>query len=132
MVVEICSTSLKSIKNAALAGADRVELCSGLELGGITASVGLIEEAVSLKLIDIHCLIRPRAGHFTYSEDEKKIIEKDIRFALEAGCRGVVVGGLTSNFKLDIPTLKYWKQISGDMYLTFHREIGRASCRERV
>jgi copper homeostasis protein len=121
VVVEICSTSLKSIKNAALAGADRVELCSGLELGGITPSVGLIEEAVSLKLIDIHCLIRPRAGHFTYSEDEKKIIEKDIRFALEAGCRGVVVGGLTSNFKLDIPTLKYWKQISGDMYLTFHR-----------
>ena len=121
MVVEICSTSLKSIKNAALAGADRVELCSGLELGGITPSSGLIEEAISLKLIDIHCLIRPRAGHFTYSEDEKKIIEKDIRFALEAGCRGVVVGCLTSDFKLDIPTLKYWKQISGNMYLTFHR-----------
>ena len=108
MVVEICSTSLKSIKNAALAGADRVELCSGLELGGITPSVGLIEEAVNLKLIDIHCLIRPRAGHFTYSENEKQIIEKDIRFALEAGCRGGVVGGLTSNFKLSVSQFSFF------------------------
>lgn len=121
MIVEICSTSLKSIKNAALAGADRIELCSGLEFGGITPSAGLVENAVNSNLLDIHCLIRPRPGHFIFSEDEKKIIEKDIRFALEAGCRGVVVGSLTSDFKLDIPTLKYWKQISGDMYLTFHR-----------
>jgi len=67
VIVEVCCASLKSVENAALAGAHRVELCSGLELGGITPSKGLLEEAVGLNLIDVHCLIRPRAGHFFYA-----------------------------------------------------------------
>ena len=50
-----------------------------------------IEQAIKLKLSDIHCLIRPRAGHFTYSKEEVKIIEQDIVFAREVGCNGVVV-----------------------------------------
>jgi len=121
VIIEVCCASLKSVENAALAGAHRVELCSGLELGGITPSKGLLEEAVGLNLIDVHCLIRPRAGHFFYSAEEKKIIEKDIQTALEIGCKGVVIGGLTADFQLDLSALKYWKQLAGDMYLTFHR-----------
>ena len=82
MIVEICCTSLQGIKNAAKAGADRIELCSGLELGGLTPSKGLIEQSVKLGLLDIHCLIRPRAGHFSYTKEEVEIIEKDILFPL--------------------------------------------------
>lgn len=123
MKVEVCSTSIKGIKNAIKAGADRIELCSGLELGGITPSKGLIEQAIKLKLSDIHCLIRPRAGHFIYSKEEVKIIEQDIVFAREVGCNGVVVGALTSEFKLDLALLSHWKQLAGSMYLTFHRAI---------
>ncbi len=123
MKVEVCSTSLEGIKNAAQAGADRIELCSSLELGGITPSKGLIEQAVSLNLLDIHCLIRPRAGHFTYTEEEVKIIEQDILFAREAGCHGIVIGALTNEFKLDFPLLTHWRKLAGSMYLTFHRAI---------
>ena len=56
MKVEICASSLLSVKNAISAGADRVELRSAFQLGGITPSKGLIEEAVKLDKIQIHCL----------------------------------------------------------------------------
>ncbi|NDG46174.1 MAG: hypothetical protein EBY37_03370 [Flavobacteriia bacterium] len=51
MLVEVCSTSIQSIKNAALAGADRIELCTALELGGLTPSKGLLERAQELNLL---------------------------------------------------------------------------------
>ena len=123
MIVEICCTSLQGIKNAARAGADRIELCSGLELGGLTPSKGLVEQSVKLGLLDIHCLIRPRAGHFSYTKEEVEIIEQDILFARKAGCRGIVIGALTTDFKLDLSLLKRWKIFAGSMYFTFHRAI---------
>lgn len=112
MIVEVCSSSLEGIKNASKAGADRIELCSALELGGVTPSRGFIEAAVGLTTLDIHCLIRPRAGHFTYSEYESKIIEKDIIAAAEIGCKGVVLGALTTEFTLDTKRLKHWKKLA--------------------
>ena len=64
MRVEVCADSILSIQNASNAKADRIELCSALEIGGLTPSFGLIREAIDLKLLPIHCLIRPRPGHF--------------------------------------------------------------------
>jgi copper homeostasis protein len=121
MKVEVCSTSLQGIKNAASAGADRVELCSALGVGGVTPSAGLIKEAVKLNVLPIHCLIRPREGHFSYTSEEVAVIEQDILTAKELGCKGVVVGALTPEFNLDVKRLMKWKNLAGDMYVTFHR-----------
>jgi len=121
MLVEVCVASLASITNAELAGANRIELCSALEVGGLTPSAGLIKEAVGLNSLPIHCLIRPRQGHFYFSQDEIKIIEYNIQFAADAGCSGVVVGAHNSDFKLDYSLLKKWKALAGEMYCTFHR-----------
>ena len=74
MTIEVCVSSLLSIKNAAAAGADRIELCSALDLGGLTPSHGLIKKAIDLNLLPIHCLIRPRQGHFFYSKDEMNLV----------------------------------------------------------
>lgn len=78
MLVEVCVSSILSIQNAAAGGADRIELCAALEVGGLTPSWGFIKEAVALEVLPIHCLIRPRQGHFTYSKSECNIIEQDI------------------------------------------------------
>ena len=121
MLIEVCSTSLQSVKNAASAGADRIELCSALELGGLTPSMGLIKKAQELNIIDIHCLLRPRVGHFIYTDEELNLIEEDLKFVGELGCKGVVLGALTPEFKLDLKRLERWRQLAGDMYLTFHR-----------
>jgi len=121
MLLEVCVTSISSIKKAALAGADRIELCSALGVGGVTPSYGLIEEAVHLDALPIHCLIRPREGHFIYTSEEVEIIDQDILAAKKLGCRGVVVGALTPQFHLDIKRLERWKELAGSMYMTFHR-----------
>lgn len=121
MIIEVCVTALNSIKNAAKAGANRVELCSALGVGGVTPSAGLILEAVKLNVLPIHCLIRPREGHFSYTPEEVAIIEQDILTAKELGCKGVVIGALTPEFNLDVKRLKKWKALAGDMYVTFHR-----------
>ena len=121
MRVEVCADSILSIQNASDAKVDRIELCSALGIGGLTPSFGLIKEAVDVKLLPIHCLIRPRPGHFFYSKDEIKVIEKNILNARELGCHGVVVGAHDQNFKLDLTLLKRWKTLAGSMYITFHR-----------
>ncbi len=121
MLVEVCVSSILSIQNAAAAGADRIELCAALEVGGLTPSWGLIKEAVALDVLPIHCLIRSRQGHFTYSKFECNIIEQDIVRAKKMGCAGIVVGALTSDFTLDLEVLRTWKKLAGAMKITFHR-----------
>ena len=121
MRVEVCADSILSIQNASNAKVDRIELCSALEIGGLTPSYGLIREAIDLKLLPIHCLIRPRPGHFFYNHEEIKVIEKNILYAYELGCDGVVVGVHDENFKLDFSLLKRWKTLAGSMKITFHR-----------
>ena len=102
MKVEVCVDSILSIQNAYAAKVDRIELCSALGIGGLTPSNGLIKEAIDIKLLPIHCLIRPRPGHFFYNKEEIKVIEKNILNARELGCHGVVVGAHDKNFKLDL------------------------------
>lgn len=121
MQVEVCATSLLSVKNAAAAGADRVELCAAYSLGGLTPSYGLTHAAVALGSIDVHCLIRPRAGHFCFDADELEEMLADIRMAREAGAQGVVLGALTPDLQLDLGALKAMVAEAGDMALSFHR-----------
>ncbi len=121
MIIEVCASSILSIKNAFNANADRIEICSALDIGGLTPSFGLLKEAIDLKLLPINCLIRPREGHFFYSKEETKIIEKDIISALDAGCNGIVVGVHSENFELDVQLLKKWRHLAKSVYFTFHR-----------
>ena len=106
MLVEVCVSSMSSIKNAATAGADRIELCSALELGGLTPSAGFIRQALDLNILPIHCLIRPRQGHFFYSSEEITLIEQNIKNANLLGCQGVVVGMHNINLNLTFLYLK--------------------------
>ena len=69
MIFEICCGNLQSALNAQEAGANRVELCSALSLGGLTPSYGFIEQARRRLKIDINVLIRPRQGDFLYEID---------------------------------------------------------------
>ncbi|NBT88789.1 MAG: copper homeostasis protein CutC, partial [Flavobacteriaceae bacterium] len=62
MIVEICVQSLDGAKMAQAMGADRLELCMGLEVGGLTPSMGLITQVKSQTQIPVHVLIRPRIG----------------------------------------------------------------------
>lgn len=121
MLVEVCVNSLESALNAQEAGADRIELCSELGVGGVTPSHGLIVVVKERMNIPIHVLIRPRSGHFTYSEWEFEIMKRDIAFCIEIGVDGIVSGMLHSDFTLDFERTRQLVEASKSLKFTFHR-----------
>ena len=121
MIIEICANSYQSAINAQLVGADRIELCSELSLGGITPSYGLIKKIKKDLEIPVHVLIRPRSGNFTYSNAEFEIIKQDIELCKDLGCEGVVSGVLNLDNTIDFERTKQLVEISKPMNFTFHR-----------
>ncbi len=131
--VEVCAASVQSALNAQEAGAHRIELCNGLELGGITPSPAVIQASRELLNIDIFVLIRPRAGDFCYTDLEFEVIKKDILFcknlpASSSGKKidGVVVGVLLKDGNIDVERTKTLVDLAAPMKVTFHRAFDRA------
>lgn len=119
--VEICVGSIDELETIKETPIDRIELCSALEIGGITPSLALIEEAVNSGL-ETHVLIRPRAGDFCYSKREINLMKSDIQLAAESGVKGVVFGILDRNDSVterneELALLAK----SYDLICTFHR-----------
>ena len=87
---------------AAIAGgAQRIELCSALSVGGLTPSAGLMRLATASP-VPVFPMLRPRAGSFVYDADELDLIRRDIDAVAEAGLRGVVVGASKPSGELDV------------------------------
>jgi len=121
MIVEVCANSLQSAINAQRAGADRIELCCELGVGGITPSFGLLKKIKESIDIPVHVLIRPRSGDFTYSEMEFEVMKEDILKSKEMGFEGVVSGVLFSDFTVDIKRTSELLRLADGMTFTFHR-----------
>lgn len=128
VAVEIAVASAAGGRAAVASGADRVELCSALELGGLTPSQGLVE-AVLAETPEVHALVRPRAGDFVYDADELATAEREVRALLAVGVRGVVVGALTDAGTVDLEALQ---RLAGPAReagatVTFHRALDVAT-----
>ncbi len=123
MTLEICAANLDSALAAQQAGAHRIELCSALSVGGLTPSPGLLQETLHRVSMPVHVLIRPREGHFVYSEAETELMCADVAFCKERGAAGVVVGALLPGGDLDLRALERLKMAAGPLALTFHRAI---------
>ena len=121
VLLEICCGSIDDAIEAEKGGADRVELCSALFLGGLTPSVGTIQEARSRLKIPIMVMVRPRGGGFAYSEGEFAGMERDVEAAVGIGADGVVFGVLQSDGAIDIPRCRRIRQLIGKRQAVFHR-----------
>ncbi|WP_036386441.1 copper homeostasis protein CutC [Muricauda sp. MAR_2010_75] len=121
MLVEVCANSLESALNAQSAGADRIELCSELGVGGITPSVGLIELVKERLDIPVHVLIRPRSGHFYYSKTEFEVMKADIKTCNDLNVDGIVSGMLHNDFSVDVERTKELVKLVKPLHFTFHR-----------
>ena len=120
--IEVCSTSLHEVREAAAGGARRVELCSAITCGGVTPSHALIKSVAEAALnIDINVLIRPREGGFFYSDEEVATMCRDIEFCREVGVHGVVIGALTADGEIDMEACQRMMQSAGNLSVTFHR-----------
>ncbi|MFJ1474755.1 copper homeostasis protein CutC [Capnocytophaga cynodegmi] len=121
MVFEICASSFESARNAQLAGANRIELCSELGVGGVTPSYGLIKKVMDELSIENCVLIRPRSGNFTYTDEEFDVMLRDITFCRELGCKGVVTGVLNTDNTIDKERTQQLIEAAGDIDFIYHR-----------
>lgn len=123
--IEVCANSFESALAAQNGGADRIELCSALDLGGITPSFGLISLCKQELTIPINVLIRPREGDFHYTRTEIEQMAEDIALCGELGVNGVVFGALTDQSAVDTVACSYLMEVAKKYNLstTFHRAI---------
>jgi copper homeostasis protein len=126
MILEIAANSVASALAAQEGGAGRVELCTALELGGLTPSHAQIALARERLRIPLYVLIRPRAGDFLYSELECEAMQRDIEACGALGCDGVVLGVLDANGEVDMPRCRALIAAAGNMGVTFHRAFDLA------
>jgi copper homeostasis protein len=122
VILEICVEDPAGIADAVAGGADRLELCSALELGGLTPSAALIDHAVASGL-PVHPMIRPRAGDYVLQPGEAELIAADIRHAVSRGAAGVVVGALQPDGTLDLDAMARFREAARDAVAVLHRAI---------
>lgn len=121
--VEVCAYTLESCLNAQRAGADRVELCSGMYDGGTTPSAALIRMARELLHIELYVMIRPRGGDFLYTDMEFEQMKEEIRYALSCGVDGIVLGLLLPDGRVDVERTRELVGWVAPLHVTFHRAI---------
>lgn len=121
MELEICCNGLESALVAQESGADRIELCSHLHLGGLTPSKEVLLAVRKKVHIPIYVLIRPREGNFVYSEKEFDSMISDIDFCVQCGFDGIVSGVLLEDFKVDVQRTERLFGAVKNLDFTFHR-----------
>ena len=121
ILFEACVESTVLAIAAEKGGADRIELCADLDIGGVTPPQPMIAETRRLLTIPIHVLIRPRGGDFCYSNEEFELMKSGILFAKNAGVNGIVVGILNKDKTVDVERTKILTELARPMSVTFHR-----------
>lgn len=120
-LIEACVDSYVSCAAAVRGGADRLELCANLVIGGTTPSPAFFRQVREAFPIKIHVLIRPRFGDFLYSDRETAQMCEEICMFRELGANGVVIGALTPDGTLDLEKMEALIGSAGGMGITLHR-----------
>jgi copper homeostasis protein len=127
-LLEISVETLGAAQAAERAGADRIELCGDLSVGGITPSVALLSAVREQIHLPIFSMVRPRAGDFVYSATEFDSMKADIATAKSLGMNGVVLGILTNDLHVDIERTRRLVELADPLPVTFHRAFD--DCRD--
>ena len=122
ILLEVIAVDLEDAKRAADGGADRLEVCAGMDRDGTTPALPNIEAICAAGLpLDVMAMVRPRGGDFVYAPRELRAMVDSIRAFREVGVDGVVVGALTSGASVDERALTALVQAAGPLSVTFHR-----------
>jgi copper homeostasis protein len=123
IIKEVCVESFDEAVRAVNSGANRIELCENLSVGGTTPSFGTIKTSLAELNTEMVVMIRPRGGNFNYSPAEFEIMKYDIQICKELGVKGVVFGILNAENEIDIERTIELVQLSRPMKVTFHKAI---------
>lgn len=122
-ILEVCIDSLASARSAIAGGADRLELCSALAVGGLTPYAELLQQIRAENNIPIRCLMRPRAGDFLYTPEEIDMMAAQIIQLRSLGADGFVIGCLDAEGNLDARAMLPLVKAAEGCGLTLHRCI---------
>ena len=125
-LLEIACFNISSAIAAAQAGADRIELCDNPADGGTTPSFGTIQSALVKIAVPVFPIIRPRGGDFLYTDEEYEVMLHDVQLCRQLNCKGVVLGMLLKDGRIDVQRTALLVQAAGPMAVTFHRAFDRA------
>ena len=126
ITLEVACANVDSVLAATDGGADRIELCAALGVGGVTPSLGFVKEAKSITHLPVFVMIRPREGDFLYNNHEKSLMLNDISLCRDAGADGIVFGALDQFGNIDQSFCKEVLGQVGLMKVTFHRAFDLA------
>ena len=121
VTVEICLEDIESAIAAQCGGADRIELCDNLTVGGTTPSIGMIQQVRQQLQIDLQVLVRPRGGDFCYTDLEFGVMRRDVEAAKSAGANGIVTGILNPDGTIDVQRTQELVRLALPAPVTFHR-----------
>jgi copper homeostasis protein len=121
VLLEVAIESADDALRARTAGADRFEICSALDMGGLSPAPGTLRGVRAAVDVPVLAMIRPRAGGFCYSQAEIGAMRADIEAALAGGADGVVFGVLTADFRVDVQHCRALRLAATGRPVVFHR-----------
>ncbi len=119
--LEVCIATYAEAVIAQDAGADRVELNSALQLGGLTPSPATVQRILAGCSIEVIAMCRPRPGGFCYNDDHWATLLADCRWMIEQGVHGIAFGCLTPERNIDAARVRQMRERVGGQQLVFHR-----------
>lgn len=129
--IEICIESVESAIAAERGGAQRIELCTQLDQGGITPDAVLMRDVRRVVSIPVFVIIRPRGGDFLYSDREFDRMSQEIVTAKALGMDGVVLGILDADRNVDVARTRRLVQFARPLQVTFHRAFDASADLDR-
>ncbi|XZE20654.1 copper homeostasis protein CutC [Pirellulaceae bacterium SH449] len=120
-MLEVCVQSEEELVIAEAAGAQRIELCSQLDVGGVTPPIEVIRQCVATARVPVVVLVRNRPGDFCFSDDEKQRMLEQAEQIVSLGVHGIAAGCLTKEGDIDTPFLAKMRLLCHSCQLVFHR-----------
>ena len=121
VLLEVCVDSLDGLRAAEAKGAGRIELCSRLDLGGLSPSRELLAAALASTRLPIHVMVRLRPGAFVCTDSEVDRMQSEIADLKHVRVAGVVLGVLTRDAEVDVGSTRRLAAVARPLAVTFHR-----------
>lgn len=125
--IEIACFNLESSLIAEKAGANRVELCANISVGGTTPTIEIIQQTRKNLTIDLYVMIRTRGGNFVYSEPEFQQMKSEIENIKQLDVNGFVFGILNEDNTINIEQNKALVELAKPFPCSFHRAFDAVS-----
>ncbi|HVK18084.1 MAG TPA: copper homeostasis protein CutC [Fimbriiglobus sp.] len=127
VLIEVAAESVEDAVAAEEGGADRIELCAALDLGGLTPSLGLYQEVRAATRLPVFVMIRPRPGDFVYTPYELRTMARDLDAFRLHQPDGFVFGALVADGRIDVASVGHLAARAGGLPCVFHRAFDRVT-----